>query len=308
MARIVVNSYMVRYPLGGNLSWALQWVVGLQRLGHDVYVVEKSGYPNACFDLAQGLMTDDCSYGIGVVRTLLARFGLENHWCYVDAHGQYHGLSRPRVEALVESADLYLDMGTHGVEVDGTWLAEAANGALRVLIGTEPGLTQIRMALKLAAGEPLPHYDVYYTTGLNIGTAQSTAPTAGRPWRPIVDPVVVDLFPWHPRPAEAPFTTVMNWQSMAPVTFQGIQYGQKDHEFPKFIGLPGRTRVPLELAVAGRHAPTEQLRAAGWRVRDAHQVTVSLDSYLAYIRASQGEFSVCKHACVATNSGARHRF
>ena len=33
MARIVVGSYMVRYPLGGMLSWALQYVVGLHRLG-----------------------------------------------------------------------------------------------------------------------------------------------------------------------------------------------------------------------------------------------------------------------------------
>jgi hypothetical protein len=303
MARIAVNSYLVRYPLGGNLSWALQWVVGLQRLGHDVYVVEKAGYPDACFDLARGVMSDDCSYGVGVVRSLLASFGLQERWCYVDARGQYHGLSRARVEAVVGSADLFLDMGTHGLDTEGTWLDEAANIPLRVLVGTEPGLTQMRMALKLAAGEPLPQYDVYYTTGLNIGTAQSTAPTAGRRWRPIVDPVVVELFSCQPRLPDAPFTTVMNWQSMAPVTFQGLQYGQKDREFPKFIDLPRRSRVPLELAVAGGHTPTEQLRAAGWRIRRAHQVTASLDSYLAYITASQGEFSVCKHACVATQVG-----
>jgi hypothetical protein len=41
MARLAVSSYMVRYPLGGNLSWALQWIIGLQRLGHDVWIVEE---------------------------------------------------------------------------------------------------------------------------------------------------------------------------------------------------------------------------------------------------------------------------
>jgi hypothetical protein len=50
MARVVVGSWMIRYPLGGNLSWALQWLVGLQRLGHDVYLAEKSGYSNSCFN------------------------------------------------------------------------------------------------------------------------------------------------------------------------------------------------------------------------------------------------------------------
>jgi hypothetical protein len=265
MARIVVNTYMVRYPLGGNLSWALQWVIGLERLGHDVYIVEKGDYPNACFDLPRGLMTDDCTYGVATVRALLTRFGLQDSWCYVDANGGYHGLSRQRVEALVSSADLFLDMGAHGLGMEGTWLHEAANAGLRVLVATEPGLTQMRMELKLAAGEALPQYDVYYTTGLNVGTAASPAPTAGRHWRTIVDPVVVDLFACHPRPPRAAFSTVMNWQSMPPVIFDGVRYGQKDLELPKFIDLPRRTRVPLELAIAGKNAPIEQLRAAGWR-------------------------------------------
>ena len=303
MARIVVNTYMVRYPLGGNLSWALQWVIGLERLGHDVYIVEKGDYPNACFDLPRGLMTDDCTYGVATVRALLTRFGLQDSWCYVDANGGYHGLSRQRVEALVSSADLFLDMGAHGLGMEGTWLHEAANAGLRVLVATEPGLTQMRMELKLADGEALPQYDVYYTTGLNVGTAASPAPTAGRHWRTIVDPVVVDLFACHPRPPRAAFSTVMNWQSMPPVVFDGVRYGQKDLELPKFIDLPRRTRVPLELAIAGKNAPIEQLRAAGWRIRHALQVTASVDGYLAYIASSQGEFGVCKHACVATNTG-----
>jgi hypothetical protein len=41
---------MVRYPMGGNLSWALQWLVGFQRLGHEVYLVEKAHFPDACWD------------------------------------------------------------------------------------------------------------------------------------------------------------------------------------------------------------------------------------------------------------------
>ena len=85
--------------------------------------------------------------------------------------------------------------------------------------------------------------------------------------------------------------------------FDGVRYGQKDLELPKFIDLPRRTRVPLELAIAGKNAPIEQLRAAGWRIRHALQVTASVDGYLAYIAGSQGEFGVCKHACVATNTG-----
>jgi len=55
MARIILGSYMVRYPLGGVLSSSLQWLVGFQRLGHDIYVVEKSGWPNSCFNPAKNV-------------------------------------------------------------------------------------------------------------------------------------------------------------------------------------------------------------------------------------------------------------
>ncbi|HEY2017229.1 MAG TPA: hypothetical protein VGH38_27175, partial [Bryobacteraceae bacterium] len=73
MARIVFFAYMVRYPLGGVLSVTRQWLVGLQRLGHDVYLLEKSGWPLSCYDPETDSMTDDCSYGAGAVNALLAR-------------------------------------------------------------------------------------------------------------------------------------------------------------------------------------------------------------------------------------------
>ena len=38
MARIVVGATMIRYPLGGMNLWILAWLVGFQRLGHDVDV------------------------------------------------------------------------------------------------------------------------------------------------------------------------------------------------------------------------------------------------------------------------------
>src|SRR5262245_41430499 len=190
------------------MSWVLQYLVGFQRLGHDVYFVEKSGYPNACYDLPKDEMTDDCTYGAGVVNRLLARFGLSDRWCFVDANGRYHGMPRGQVESALRGADLFVDMGTHGA-----WLAEAAACRLRVLIDGEPGFTQMKMENRLAAGEELPRYDHYYTTGRNIGTAASTAPTAGRRWSPLFHSVVVDLYPPGPAPGGAPLHTVLHWQS-----------------------------------------------------------------------------------------------
>jgi|SRR5439155_3266396 len=298
MARIVLGSYIVRYPLGGMMSWVLQYLVGFQRLGHEVFFVEKSGYTDSCYDPSKNVMSDDCSYGTATLNALLARFGMQDRWCFVDAQENYYGLSRACIEAVFKSADLFVDMGTHGA-----WLPEATETGLRVLIDGEPGFTQIKMEKRLAAGEELPYYDFYYTVGRNIGTSISTAPTAGRGWRGLFHPVVTDLFRCEPVTKNVAFTTVMNWQSHQPVDFNGTIYGQKDVEFNKFIELPRRVVAPLEVAVSGKNVPTDQLQNSGWRVRDAHKVTLSFDSFCNYIRTSSGEFSVCKHVFVAMNSG-----
>jgi hypothetical protein len=298
MARIVLGSYMVRYPLGGVLSSSLQWLVGFQRLGHEVYLVEKYGWPNSCYDPSQGVMSDDCSYGTEMLSRLLARFGLEDRWCFVDASERYHGLPRERVEAIFKSADLFVDRGTHG-----TWFGEAEEAGLRALIDGEPGSAQMKMQSRLAAGEKLLDYDAYYTVGRNIGTEKNTVPTAGKQWRPLFHPVDVSLFSRQPVDADAPFTTVMNWKAHESIKFNGVTYGQKDAEFGKFVDLPKLTAIPLELAVSGKDVPTKRLMDSGWRVRSAQAVTTTCDSYWEYINASKGEFSFCKNVFVMTNSG-----
>jgi hypothetical protein len=298
MARVILGSYMVRYPLGGMMSWVLQYLVGFQRLGHDVYFVEKSGYPRSCYDPVKNVMSDDCSYGVATLNSVLARFDLADKWCFVDAAGRYHGLSREHVEAVFKSAELFVDMGTHG-----SWLEEATGAGLRVLIDGEPGFTQMKMEKRLAAGGEPPDYDVYYTTGRNVGTENSTAPTAGKQWRPLFHPVVVSLFCPQVVNVDAPFTTVMNWQSYEPLEYNGTTYGHKDVEFKKFIDLPSLATTPVELAVSGENVPFEHLINTGWRIRDAHRITASVESFKNYIYASKGELSVCKNGYVMTNCG-----
>jgi hypothetical protein len=287
---------MVRYPVGGIHQWMLGWLVGLQRLGHEVYLVEKSGWPRSCYDLSKRIMTDDCSYGVSVVNALLERFALERNWCFVDASGHYHGLPREHVQALFKSADLFIDH--EGLE----WLDEAADVPLRVFVDGEPGWYQIKLEKDPNLNRTF-NYTHYYTDGTNIGTDRSCAPTGGREWRHLVSPVLTEFFPYHPVNAEAPFTTVMNWNSHKHIEFQGVTYRQKEAEFAKFIDLPRRTPARMEIAVSGSNVPWEQLKSYGWNVRDADDVTVSIDSFRDYILASKGTFTVAKHVFVATNSG-----
>jgi hypothetical protein len=180
---------------------------------------------------------------------------------------------------------------------------EAANTPLRIFVDGEPTWFQINIANLRRAGEELPHYDYYYTVGRNVGTDRCTAPMGDENWRHISCPVLIECFPYCPVNKEAPFTTVMNWQSHKYVAFDGTIYRQKDVEFAKFIDLPSRTTTPLEIAVSGRNVPRQVLRDCGWRVRNADDVAMTIDSYKQYILASRGEFSVAKNVFVATNCG-----
>jgi hypothetical protein len=207
-------------------------------------------------------------------------------------------MPRNRIDEELRDCDVFLDLGTPG-----TLHEETVRIPKRVLLDGEPGFRQITFELALARGEALPDYDLYYTVGMNIGTPASTAPTAGIEWHHVFDPAVVDLFPAHPAPPGAPFTTVMSWQAHKPIEFRGTVYGQKDLEFAKFIDLPSRLNTPLELAIAGPQTPVDELKKWRWRLLDSHQVTLTFDSWCDYIANSRGEFSVAKNVFVATNSG-----
>jgi len=297
MARIVVGSTMIRYPLGGMNQWVLAWLVGFKRLGHKVYVVEKSGWENSCYDLSKKIMTDDCRYGVGVVSGLLRRFGLEENWCFVDAAGVYHGLSREQLGTVIQSADLFVDL--EGTE----WLEETAGIPLRVFVDGEPGWCQMKMEKILRANKDWSGHDRYYTVGMNIGTPNTSAPTGRKEWKHLFPPALLELFPYQAVNQEAPFTTVMNWKSHGHVEFDGVSYGQKETEFAKFIDLPTRTPARMEIAVSGSNVPRQELRNRGWSVHNADQITVSIDTYRDYILESKGEFSVVKNVFAATNCG-----
>lgn len=297
--RVAVGAYAFRYPLGGNLSWQLQWLVGFARLGHEVLVLEKATYPDACFDPLAGRNGDDPTTGIAVVSALFDRSGLGGAWCFVDVAGTYHGWDRRRVEAWLATADVLVDLGTHGA-----WLPEAAGGRCRTaLVDGEPGYTQMRRELRASRGEPVATYDRYFTNGAAVPTPAYTGPTAGVAWEAVLNPVVPALLSQQPVPRGAPFTTVMNWQSHDPLVFEGRTWRQKDVEFERFLDLPTRVAGPMEVAVAGRAAPRARLHAAGWKTRDAIDTTRSLDAFLAYVTGSAGEFSVCKEGYVALRTG-----
>jgi hypothetical protein len=96
----------------------------------------------------------------------------------------------------------------------------------------------------------------------------------------------------------------MSWKpTEGTVTVDGVVYGGKHAEFDKVINLPGRTSQVLELAIGGGLPPVDLLRQHGWQVIEGYAVSSDPWKYRDYLCTSKAEFSVAKHAYVATRSG-----
>lgn len=296
--KVIVAGYMIRYPLAGMMMAFLHYVLGLERLGHQVIYVEESGWPNACYDPRNGRFSNDPSAGLDTLTRLADRFGLRSTpVCYVDREsGEVSGLSMADLKGHLASADLLLNIG-------GTCsLPEFELCRRRALIDMDPMFTQVGRF----AGHNLPDFHAHFSYGANIGFPACSVPDAGLQWRPTIPPVVPEL--WSDQPVEpansAALTTVCNWSAYGAIDYAGEHYGQKDEEFLRLGDMPLRSPELLELALSGADAATQAtLRESGWKLRSAADVTIDFDAYANYIGRSRGEFSAAKHAYVKTHSG-----
>ena len=295
MSSIVVCGYMARLPSAGNLLAYFQYVLGLDRLGHDVTYVEESGWPYSAYDVGSGEWVGHPAAGLRTVRDLVDRHcpGVRVVWVDRDT-GEIDGATRRDFLGILDAADLLLNVG--GV----CWLDELKRVRRRALIDMDPFFSQVGGF----ASKVLADYDAHFSYGTNVGRPGCTVPTLGINWVPTLPPVVMDLWSTDRRPqADAAWTTVSNWRSYGGIEHAGEHYGQKDEEFLRILDLPSMVPHRLQLALSGGEEVFPLLRAHGWNVRDASEISADLDGYITFIRSSRGELSVAKNAYVKTSSG-----
>lgn len=295
--RIVVLGYLVRGPLGGFASYHMQYLVGLMRLGHDVYFVEDSDDYAECYDPRTTDTTTDPTYGLDFAARTLERVGMGERWAYHDAHSErWRGPCADRIIDVCRSADLLLNVG--GANPIRPWLTDIP---ARAFIDLDPVFTQVRHLTDPAARARALQHTAFFTVGENIGLQQSTMPDDGLPWRPTRQPVVTDLWPATPVPPNGRFTTVMVWDSYPSVDYGGVHYGMKSASFGPYLPLPALAGPIFEIALGS--APHDLLKSHGWSLRNSAEETCDPCSYRRYIQQSRAEFSVAKHGYVITRSG-----
>jgi hypothetical protein len=299
--RLVVLHLAGRYPLGG-IGWqALHHVLGLVRLGHDVYYVEDSRANP--YDPRARSVVEDPRYNVAFLADLMKRFDLADRWAYVEgASGRCHGLSAERLRQIYREADALLNV------CGATQLREEhLRCPVRIYVETDPVFEQIRVAEgDRRAIEALEEHTHHFTYGENLGQPDCPIPLEKFAWRTTRPPVIPELWKSGVDPAAERFTTVATWKNVGKdISFRGETYYWSKHmNFLQVIDLPRRTRQPLELALEVEEPESRDLlRRHGWHLRDAYEVSRDLTTYQRYLERSRGEFTVTKDLVARTRSG-----
>lgn len=308
--KIVTTGLAATYPFGGVFWDYLQYPLGFQQLGHEVLYVEDTG--QWCYAPTQQTFVANGSQNARILQQAISQLdaGLEQRWFYRDAEGATYGCSWDEVASFCRSADLFLHISA-ACRMRPEYFA-----ARKVaLIDSDPMFTQTGLP-EYVAGTPdevtranidrFRRHDVFFTFGENFGAAGCHIPTMLFNWIPTRQPVVLSQFRGHEVPVpdrRHVLTTVGSWgDAKRGFTVNGVTYFGKAAEFERFLDMPSRSVAPLELATSG-NAPVETLQNQGWQLRDAYEISSDPWIYRDYLANSFGEWSVAKHAYVASRSG-----
>ncbi len=278
MTSIVVAGALAAKPGNAGEAWVrLSYVIGLRRLGFDVFFLEQA--------------TSVSADGVSWFREIETRYGLAA--ALVDGRGD------PILGSVPERADVLLNIS--GNVRGGALLARFRR---RAYIDLDPGFTQVWQA----AGEiDVRGHHVYFTVGENIGRAGCPIPTDGVTWRATRPPVVLDAWPPYPNAVFDRFTTVATWRpGHGAITVAGRSYGLRVHAFRRLADLPVRSRLPFEAALSidkGEGPDLEMLRMFGWRLVDPREVAPDPAAFRTYVASSGSEFSVAQEAYTEAGTG-----
>jgi len=300
--KIVVLGVMSRLPVAGIIWQTVHYLVGLQRLGYDVYYVEA----HACTPkmLMQREDDDGSAKAAAFIASVMRRFNLGDRWAFHALHtdGRCYGMSRGQLEQLYRSAALIINL--HGATQP---LPEHSATGRLVYLETDPVLPQIELYHNVQYTlDFLEQHCAFFTFGENYGNPDCKLPVSDRfDFHPTRQPVVIDYWEPYGNGDCHTFTTVGSWKQTREVTYRGEVYNwSKHHEFMKFLDLPGRTNQAFELALAGcDESDRLMLQEKGWGVREALSLSKDADAYRRYIASSRGEFTVAKDQNVRLRTG-----
>ena len=295
---ILLSGMIAAVPHQGGATWSvLQYLLGLGRLGHDVYFVEpveESALRPIGVPLAR---TANAVY----FRRVMAEFGLEQTSALLlTGTRQTVGLPYERLREVGGRADLLINIS--GLLTDE---ALTENISLRAYLDLDPAFNQLWHATQDIDMRFAGH-NRFVTVGQAIGQPYCDVPTCGRKWITTPQPVVLERWPVTRHITHDALTTVANWRGYGSIEHEGVFYGQKAHSWRQFFTVPTLTGERFAPALAIHPEESKDLaalRSNGWRLIDPARVASSPDDYRRYIRGSKAEFGIAKSGYVSSRCG-----
>jgi hypothetical protein len=282
-------------PWQGGATWAvLQYVLGLRRLGHEVYLVEPLA-PKAM--RPSGTRIDD-SENAAYFQKVMVDFDLvENSALLLNGTKETFGVSYEQLRRIAISTDVLLNIS--GMLTDG---ALTGSVPVRVYLDLDPAFNQLWSAVQ-AIDMRFAGHTHFLTIGQAIGEPVCPVPTCGLDWLKTFQPVVLEHWPVKKDIRHDGLTTVGNWRGYGSIEYRGEHYGQKAHSLRKFLALPTLTDEKFMLALAidsGETRDLEALSTHGWGLLDPAKVARCPSTYQQFIQGSKAEFGIAKSGYVAS--------
>jgi hypothetical protein len=300
--KLIVFGIIFWYPLAGVTYQFLHYLIGLRRLGWDVYYVEDSS--RWVFDVTDFELTPDASANIEMVAPVLDRYGFSGKWVFrAGSEGsKCYGMSENELKRLYREADACLNV-TASQELR----EEHMKIPRRVFVESDPFHVQVKVLEgDVKTLNALSAHDIHFSYGENLGQPDCDLPVDLVCWHPTRQPVVMSLWENEFAPArDSAYTTITTWKNKGKeMTFRGeTYYWTKDREFLKIIDLPQRRPVGFELATQVDEGAHRLLAENGWKITPAVTISGDVDKYREYVQRSRGEFTVSKDQVVRPRTG-----
>jgi hypothetical protein len=308
--KIIVWGFIASYPFGGMTWQVLHHLAGFRRLGYDVWYVEDSN--NAVFDPKTWEPAWSVLPNVRYLKEQMESIGLGDRWVFrpprAVAGSQKSdkaclgALDLTGLSKLYKEVDAVFNLcGSHELRPD------HAGIQCLVYLQTDPVVDQIRIAegnKKLI--EEFDAYDFLFSYGENLGSPDCLVPVEKYVWHPTRPPVCIEWWETNGSPKrESKLTTISNWQNLKKdIVWKGETYRwRKDIEFKRFVTLPTRSAISIELALEGiKDQDAAMMRDQGWGIVSARELG-NPNAYRDYIRRSAGEFTVAKDQNIRMRSG-----
>jgi glycosyltransferase involved in cell wall biosynthesis len=296
--KILLSGMIAAVPRHGGAAWAvLQYLLGFERLGHDVYFVEPVSEAALRPTGAPLARSENAAY----FRRVMANFGLEHTSALLLVGTQQTvGLPYKRLHEIARRADVL-------VNISGLLADEALieNVSLRVYLDLDPAFTQLWQAAE-GIDMRFGAHSHFVTVGQAIGRPGCNVPTCGRRWITTPQPVVLESWPFAGHITHNALTTVANWRGYGSIEHGGVFYGQKAHSWREFFFVPTLTEETFAPALAihpEESKDLDALHANGWHLIDPARVASSPDDYQRFVQGSKAEFGIAKSGYVAARCG-----